>query len=87
MPFFAYDFYTFEYRSATVAGTNPNFGSTKTFEVDANNEFDTYMRNQVLKIDLMDEGASIKISNDRDYIGSVRIPLTQVFHKGISQST
>jgi len=29
MPFFSYDFYTFEVRSHTVQGNNPIFESTK----------------------------------------------------------
>jgi len=31
MPFFSYDFYTFEVRSPTVQGDNPVFDSTKQF--------------------------------------------------------
>ena len=31
LPFFSYDFYTFEVRSATAQGNNPNFEITKQF--------------------------------------------------------
>ena len=33
-PFFSFDFFTFEYRSATASGDNPSFSVTKRYEVD-----------------------------------------------------
>ena len=59
MPFFAYDFYTFEVRSATVPGSSPLFSSVKQFEVDASKDFENYMKTETLKIDLIDEGVDI----------------------------
>jgi len=43
LPFFSYDFYSFEVRSATSQGNNPVFDARKQFEVHANQDFEEYM--------------------------------------------
>lgn len=36
LPFFSYDFYTFEVRSPTISGTSPEYNHTKHFQVEDN---------------------------------------------------
>ncbi len=45
------------------------------------------MQNQVLVIDLIDESVDMTVAGTRDYIGSVRIPLKQVYQTGVIEST
>ena len=33
-PFFSYEFYIFDFKSATVTGRNPEFDSTKVYKVE-----------------------------------------------------
>jgi len=82
LPFFSYDFYTFEVRSATAQSANPFFDSIKRFEIEQTADFLSYIKNEVLKIDLIDEGVDYTDANLRDYIGSVRIPLRDLLLKG-----
>lgn len=82
LPFFSYDFYTFEVRSATAQSANPFFDSIKRFEIEQTADFQSYIKNEVLKIDLIDEGVDYTDANLRDYIGSVRIPLRDLLVKG-----
>ena len=84
-PFFSYDFYTFDYRSATATGQNPIFDVTKRYEVENNQELVDYFKFQYLKIDFIDEGVDLieeaKLNRFGDYIGSVRIPLKDLLTK------
>jgi len=87
-PFFAYSFYTFEYTSPTVTvGSSNNtfeFASQRTFEIEANKDFEDYLRKEVLKIELIDESVELTNDNTRDYIGTVRIPLIDLIkHKSL----
>jgi hypothetical protein len=43
-PFFTFDFYTFEYRSATAEGNNPIFDVTKRYEVEDSQELRDYLK-------------------------------------------
>ena len=43
------------------------------------------MKSQILVIDLIDESVDVTINGQRDYIGSVRIPLREVLLKGCLQ--
>ena len=45
------------------------------------------MKSQVLTIDLIDESVDMTVSEMRDYIGSVRIPLREVIIKGSISGT
>lgn len=77
-PFFSYDFYKFECRSATASGNNPVFDSSKHYQVDNNKELAAYMQRQTLKIDFIDESVDMeafKFNEMADYIGSIRFPL------------
>lgn len=77
-PFFSYEFYKFDFKSATASGSNPEFDSTKRYEVEQNKELLDYMKRQTLKIDFIDESVDIeafKYNEMADYIGSVRFPL------------
>lgn len=87
LPFFSYDFYTFEERSYNVQGNNPTFESTKKFEVEATPQFMSYMKNNVLQIDVIDESVDMTMPENRDYIGSVRIPLKEAVTKGLVHGT
>ena len=75
MPFFSYDFYTFEVRSHNGQGQNPLFEATRKFEVEATPQFQSYMRSGVLQIDLIDESVDISMPEKRDYIGTALVPL------------
>jgi hypothetical protein len=82
LPFFSYDFYTFEYRSATTNGNNPIFDVTKRYELEYNQDLIDYLKNQFLKIDFIDESVDLVASPDAsDYIGSCRIPLKEMLEK------
>lgn len=78
LPFFSYDFYTFEVRSHTCQGQNPLFEYTRKFEVEATPQFNQYMKNSVLQIDLIDESVDITQQGKRDYIGTAMVPLHEV---------
>ena len=81
-PFFSFDFYTFEYRSPTASGNNPNFGVTQRYEVNYNQEFRDYQRQHCLKIDFIDESVDLNTQPEiNDYIGSARIPLKDIGEK------
>lgn len=75
LPFFSYDFYTFEVRSHNAEGQNPLFELKRKFEIEYNSQFQQYMRSGVLQIDLIDESVDMTVSGKRDYIGSAMIPL------------
>lgn len=81
LPFFSYEFYTFEWRSPTAQGNCPTFDSVKSFEVEASPQFLNYMKTQILQIHLIDESVDMTSPNSRDYIGTVRIPLRDVILK------
>ena len=81
LPFYSYDFYTFEIRSHTGNGPNPQFDNTKRFEVEANQQFLSYMKSQILQIHLIDESVDMTRPGSRDYIGTARIPLHEVITK------
>lgn len=77
-PFFSFDFYHFEFRSATALGNNPIFESTKRYEVEDTNELRDYMKKKMLRIDFIDESVDMdafKHNDMADYLGAVRIPL------------
>jgi len=77
-PFFSYDFYKFEFRSATASGADPPFHATKHYQVESTKELHDYMEKQFLKIDFIDEAVDMdafKQNEMADYIGSVRFPL------------
>jgi hypothetical protein len=74
-PFFSYNFYKFEYTSATVDGSDANFMSEKHFEVESNKDFMDYLQKMNLKIDFIDESVDIEEHGAVDYIGTARIPL------------
>lgn len=77
-PFFSYDFYKFECRSATASGSSPVFDQVKHYQVDYNKELIDYMKRQTLKIDFIDESVDMeafKYNEMADYIGAVRFPL------------
>jgi hypothetical protein len=59
LPFFSYDFYTFDVRSATVQGCDPIFDQSREFEVDANSQFLNYLKSQNLIIHLIDESVDM----------------------------
>ena len=86
-PFFSYDFYTFDYKSATANGQNPVFDITKRYEVENNKELTDYFKFQYLKIDFIDEGVDLfeeaKLNRFGDYIGSARIPLKDLLVKEV----
>jgi len=76
MPFFSFDFYTFEYRSGTASGDSPVFNTRRAYELDESKELLDYLRDQFLKIDFIDESVDLCATPEaNDYIGSVRIPL------------
>lgn len=78
LPFFSFDFYTFEYRSPTANGASPLYNVIKRYEVDDNRDIQEYFKYQFLKIDFIDESVDIIANPDaNDYIGSVRIPLQE----------
>ena len=77
-PFFYFQFFTFEYQSPTLTGSNPIFDLKKQFEVEVNEQFMDYMKTQILKIDLIDESVELGAQGQSDYIGSVRIPLREL---------
>ena len=77
-PFFSFQFFTFDFQSPVLNGNNPFFDVKKQFEVELNEQFLEYMRTQVLKIDLIDESVDMTQVGQKDYIGSVRIPLREV---------
>lgn len=81
LPFFSYEFYTFEVRSPTTQGNCPTFDSVKQFQVEASPQFLNYMKTQNLQIHLIDESVDMTQKNTRDYIGTVRIPLRDVILK------
>ena len=81
-PFLSYDFYTFEFRSHNVQGANANFDCCRRYEVEANQQFYRYMKNSVLTIDLIDESVDMKVPGARDYIGSCRVSLREVYEQG-----
>ena len=80
MPFFHFDFFTFEYTSPSLTGPQPFFDIKKQFECEVNEQFMEYMKTQVLKIDLIDESVDISAQGggQKDYIGSVRIALKEL---------
>mmetsp|Transcript_35322 Transcript_35322/g.34350 ORF Transcript_35322/g.34350 Transcript_35322/m.34350 type:complete len:293 (-) Transcript_35322:159-1037(-) len=80
-PFYFYQFYTYEYTSPVVQGSNVQFDVTKQYEVEVNEQFMDYMKAAVLKIDFMDESVEYR-EHQRDYIGSVRVPLQQLVREG-----
>lgn len=83
-PFFSFDFYKFEYRSATASGENPIFDVTKHYEIESNKEILEYMKRQTLKIDFIDESVDIEAFKHNplaDYIGSVRFPLHKILEE------
>ena len=43
-PFFYFQFFTFEYQSPTLTGSNPIFDLKKQFEVEMNEQFMDYMK-------------------------------------------
>jgi len=45
------------------------------------------MKTQVLQIDLIDESVDVTQTGQRDYIGSVRIPLREIVIKGEIKGT
>ena len=45
------------------------------------------MKNNVLQIDLIDESVDMTMPSNRDYIGSVRIPLREAVTKGSISGT
>ena len=75
LPFFTYEFYNFSRTSDVGSGDNPAWDDKGRFEIDANAEFLAYIKNNVLKIDFIDESVDITQPGMRDYIGSARIPL------------
>lgn len=76
LPFFSFDFYTFEYRSPTLHGDQPEFDVVQRYEVERTTELEDYMKNCFLKIDFIDESVDIVSEPEvNDYIGCVRIPL------------
>jgi len=81
LPFFTYDFYSFSYTSAAVQSNNPHWNVRRQYEVEANPEYLQYMKNNVLKIDFIDESVDINQPGQRDYIGSARIPLIELWSK------
>lgn len=80
-PFFTYDFYSFTHESAVVQGDSPVFQDKKQFEIEASPEFLKYMRQTVLKIDFIDESVEMDQAGVKDYIGSARIPLSELLVK------
>ena len=81
LPFFTYDFYCFSETSAAVQSQNPVWHSKRQFEIDANAEFLSYMKSNVLKIDFIDESVDITQPGGRDYIGSARVRLDELWQK------
>jgi hypothetical protein len=47
----------------------------------------SYMKNNVLQIDVIDESVDMTMPENRDYIGSVRIPLKEAVTKGLVHGT
>jgi hypothetical protein len=60
MPFFHYQFYTYEYTSPVSRGSNPIYDIRQQYEVAVDDQFIEYMRTQTLKIDLIDEAVNIQ---------------------------
>jgi hypothetical protein len=78
MPFFHYQFYTYEYTSPVSRGSNPIYDIRQQYEVAVDDQFIEYMRTQTLKIDLIDEAVDIQAHQTgptKDYIGTVRVPM------------
>ena len=79
LPFFSFDFYTFEYRSPTANGADPTFEVTKWYEIEDSQELQDYLAYQFLKVDFIDESVDLVTQPDvSDYVGSVRIPLREL---------
>ncbi len=78
MPFFHFQFYTYEYTSPVSRGSNPIYDIRQQYEVAVDDQFIEYMRTQTLKIDLIDEAVDIQAHQAgpaKDYIGTVRVPM------------
>lgn len=75
LPFYSYEFYRFDFRSAVLQGQNPEWESTQMYEIDYNLEFIDYMRNQSIRMDFCDESVEINNNTGKDYIGTAYIPL------------
>ena len=69
-----------------MQGENPGFDITKQFEVEENTQFLQYMKNQVLKIDFIDESVEMR-EGQNDYIGSARIPLREILTNEVVADT
>jgi hypothetical protein len=81
-PFFTFDFYRFEYRSAIAEGDSPTFDVTRRYEVEESQELRDYFKFQFLKIDFIDDAVEYDNAGDMtDYIGSIRIPLNTFLEK------
>ena len=74
-PFFSFDFYTFEYRSAILQGDSPDVDLVQRYEIEDTSELREYFRECFLKIDFIDDSVDITEPEANDYIGCVRIPL------------
>jgi len=84
LPFFSYEFYTFQYNSATAQGNNPVFDVTKRYELEYNQELNDYFKNEMLKIMFIDESVDLDTNKDEaDLIGIARVALKDL----ISQDT
>ena len=81
-PFFTFDFYRFEYRSAIAEGDSPTFDVTRRYEVEESQELRDYFKFQFLKIDFIDDAVEYDNAGGMtDYIGSIRIPLNTFLEK------
>jgi hypothetical protein len=78
MPFYSYEFYCFDYRSATAYGIDPVWDNEQKYEVDYNQEFIRYLEHQLVRIDFCDTSVEISNNTGKDYIGTAYIPLKQL---------
>ena len=60
LPFFYYQFYTFDYTSPVARGPNPSFDVTKQFEIEVDEQYLNYLKTQVLRVDFIDESVEFK---------------------------
>jgi len=65
-----------------MTGASPFFDVKKQYEVEVTDQFQEYMRSQVLQIDVIDE--AVDIIRASDFVGRVRIPLAAISLQGTS---
>ena len=78
-PFISYEFYTFEHKTITYNQESPILRNEKQFQTANNSHFETYMRNQKLRIELFDDSVPLGVQGQNDHIGTAEIPLASIY--------